>query len=157
METSTRSPNTSQKMDARDTLDNTWVGRDWLLSESLLSEKLDLVVQVRNPHGTQDTTNVALYCHSPSRECPSKRNICKAQQPRWRIPLEANAPKLQWCWQISDKVVVHFIAVSRRMGSRCTVKPWCGGILKIRGLWGGGTEVRPPIFGISSHTGFCLS
>jgi hypothetical protein len=73
METSTRSPNTSEKMDTRDTLDNTWVGRDWLLSESLLSEKLDLVVQVRNPHGTQkDTTNVALYYHSPSRECPSK-------------------------------------------------------------------------------------
>jgi hypothetical protein len=133
-----------------DTFDDTWDGSDWLLSE-----KLDLVVQVRNPHGTlKDTTNVALYCHSPSKECPSKRNICKAQQPFWRIPLEANAPKLQWCSHISDEVVVLFIAVSRRMGSSCTVKTWCRGILKIRGLWGGGTEVWPPIFGISSPMGF---
>jgi hypothetical protein len=45
-----------------DTFDDSWVGSDWLLSE-----KLDLVVQVRNPHSTQkDTTNVAFYCHSPN-------------------------------------------------------------------------------------------
>lgn len=53
----------------------------------------------------------------------AQAKICKAQQPRLLIPLEANAPKLQWCSQISDKVVALFIAVSRRVGSRCTVKP----------------------------------